>query len=78
MYGLTCLRKNLSSAPTMVQILVLEKVSVADCTTRFSVLGSIRATAVVKDAWNHVEKQMIGRIPNTSDSARMMDFYKCL
>lgn len=68
----------LSSAPTMVQILVLEKVSVADCTIRFSVLGSIRATAVVKDTWNNVEKQMIGRIPNTSDSAGMMDFYKCL
>lgn len=62
----------------MVQILVLEKVSVADCIIRFSVLGSISATVVVKDTWKNVENQVIGRIPNTSDSAGIMDFYKCL
>lgn len=33
-----------------------QKLSVADCTIRFSVLGAIRATAVVKDTWNNVEK----------------------
>lgn len=59
--------------------LILEEVSAVDWTTHFSVFVSIRSTAVVKeDTWknNNVEKQMVGRIPNTSDSPLLMDVYK--